>query len=193
MAYYPIFLQVKGRPCLIIGGGQVGFKKAAALLACQARVTVVGPKGSAGLKRLVRQGKVRWKKRDFRPADLVGIELAVAATDDPTLQRLAAREAGRRGVWINVVDQPELCSFILPSVVRRGKLVLAISTGGASPALAKWIRGDLQGRYGSEFGRLVQAMGRVRGKIKRRVPGVAQRKRLFEKALKAYFQVIQNG
>ena len=156
-------------------------------------MTVVSPEATAGLKRWVRQGKVRWKRRPFRPSDLKGIQTVVSATDDPAVQQVAAREAKRRGVWINVVDRPEMCSFILPSVVRRGKLVLAISTGGASPALAKWIRKDLQERYGREFEWLVSRIGRGRGKIREKVASVARRKQLFEKALKAYFQILEKA
>ena len=191
MSYYPLFLELEGRPCLVIGGGGVAFRKTAALLHCGARVTVVSPDLSAGLKRLARQKKIRWEAHPFRPADLAGKELAVAATNDEEVNRAAAREARRRRIWINMVDRPELCSFILPSVVRRGKLVLAISTGGASPALAKWIRRDLEARYGPEFGKLLSQAAAARRKVHRNLPGPAARKRLFEKALKAYLQVLK--
>ncbi len=191
MAHYPLFLELQNRSCLVIGGGAVAFRKATALLSCGAKVAVVAPELSAGLKRLARRGKVRWKKQPFRPADLAGMELAVAATDDQKVNLLAAREARRRGVWINVADQPALCSFILPSVVRRGKLALAISTGGASPALAKWIRKDLEKRYGPELGRLLTRAAAARDRVHRDVRGPAARKQLFEKALKAYLQVLK--
>ena len=193
MPYYPLFLELKDRPCLVIGGGPVAFRKAAALLRCGAKVTVVSPEFSAGLKRLARGRKVRWKGRRFRPADLDGMDLAVAATDDETINRSAAREAKRRGIWINVVDRPALCSFILPSVVRRGKLALAISTGGASPALAKWIRRDLKSRYGPGFGQLLDRAGAARPGVQRKVRGTTGRKRLFEEALNAYLRVLRRG
>ena len=193
MATYPLFLELQDRSCLVIGGGQVAFRKVLALASCGARVSVVSPTLAAGLKRVVRQGKVRWKRHPFRLSDLKGIQLLIAATDDSSVNRLAAHAARRRGIWINVVDRPELCSFIVPAVVRRGKLVLAISTGGVSPALAKWIRKDLQARYGREFEWLVSRIGRVRGDIKRSVPSVAQRRRVFEKALRAYFQTLEKA
>ena len=189
--YYPLFLELKNRPCLVIGGGPVAFRKAAALLSCGAKVTVVSPELSAGLKQLARERKVCWKKVPFRPGDLAGRELVVAATDDQQVNLQAAREARRRKVWINVVDQPTLCSFILPSVVRRGRLVLAVSTGGASPALAKWIRKDLETRYGPEFGKLVSQAAAARGQVHKDLRSPADRKRLFEKALKAYLQVLK--
>ena len=169
----------------------MALRKTVALLRCGAKVTVVSPELSTGLGKLVKERKVRWKGRRLKACDLDGMELAVAATDDEAINRAAAREARRRGVWINVVDQPALCSFILPSVVRRGKLALAISTGGASPALAKWIRKDLGARYGPEFGKLLIQAARARKGVHQRVRGAAQRKRLFEKALKAYLQVLK--
>lgn len=191
MVCYPLFLRLDGRPCLVIGGGRVAFRKATALLRCGAKVSVVSPELSASLRRLARGRKVRWLKRRFRPADLAGMELAVAATDDQGVNLLAAREARRRHLWINVVDQPALCSFIVPSVVRRGKLALAISTGGASPALAKWIRRDLEARYGPEFGRLLAQAARARKGVRQKIRGAAKRKQRFEKALKAYWKVLK--
>lgn len=188
---YPVFLSLQRRSCLVIGGGSVALRKAKDLLVCGARVRVVSPWLSAGFRPLVRAKKVAWSRRTFRPADLKGAWLVVAATDDDRVNAQAAREAGRRKTWVNVVDQPALCSFIVPSVVRRGKLRLAISTGGASPALAKWIRKDLERRYGPELKRLVSAMERVRGSVLRKVPSTSVRKRLFEKALQAYVCVLQ--
>ena len=192
MPFYPLFLELQDRPCLVIGGGRVAFRKAAALLSCGARVTVVGPALSSGLKRLAAGRKVRWKARRFEARDLNGMGLVIAATDDQRVNEWAAREARRRHLWINVVDQPALCSFILPSVVRRGKLVLAISTGGASPALAKWIRRDLEKRYAG-FGRLLDRMAAVRRPVQKEIRGAAARKQLFEKALKAYLREIASA
>ena len=193
MRYYPAFLNLAGRECLVIGGGQVALRKAAALLSCGAKVRVVSPELGEGLRRLLRLKRVVWIRRRFRPSDLRGARLAVCATDDDQVSRLAAAEAARRGIWMNVVDQPALCSFIVPSVVHRGRLALAISTGGASPALAKWIRKDLQARYGPEFGRLVARMAGARGRVLRAVPSSARRKRLFERALSAYLRVLQGA
>ena len=190
MAYYPIFLELERCPCLVVGGGEVAYRKAAALVSCGATVSVVSPRLGHGLRRLAKQGKVRWRRHTFALGDLNGVQLAVAATDDQPVNEQVSRLARRRGIFVNVVDQPKLCSFIVPSVVRRGKLVLAISTGGASPALAKWIRRDVEKRYGSEFGRLVKGMATVRGRVLKKVPGVARRKRFFEQALQAYFRVI---
>ncbi len=190
MAYFPFFVELKGIPVLVIGGGEVAGAKAKSLCSCGAKVSVVSPRLCDRLKRMAQRGQVRWLKRRFRASDLNGLKLVVAATDDQPVNELASRLARRRGIWINVVDQPRICSFIFPSVVRRGRLVLAISTGGISPALSKWIRKDLENRYGPEFERLLEGMRKVRGQVIRRVSGVARRKRLFEKALEAYFKVV---
>lgn len=192
MAYFPFFVELKGTPVLVIGGGEVAGAKAKALASCGAKVSVVSPRLCDRLKRMHRQGKIRWLRRRFRAGDLSGAQWVVAATDDQPVNESASRLARRRGIWINVVDQPRICSFIFPSVVRRGRLVLAISTGGVSPALSKWIRIDLENRYGSEFGRLLEGMRKVRGRVIRRVSGVARRKRLFEKALAAYFRALKD-
>lgn len=167
--------------------------KVRALVRCGAQVRVVSPDLTPALRRWARQGKIRWIRRIFRAWDLSGVRLVVAATDQQSINEQASWLARRRGIWINVVDQPRLCSVIYPSVVRRGKLVLAISTGGISPALAKRIRIDLQRRYGPEFNRLLAGMGRVRRRVQERIPSVGGRKRLFEKALAAYFRVIEEG
>lgn len=191
MAYYPAFLELDHRPCLVIGGGAVACRKTKALLVCGAKVRVVSPKLTSDFRRLIRQGKVRWRKKRFQPSDLKGAQLVVAATEDQSVNKEAAHAARKRCLWINVVDQPGLCSFIVPSVVRRGRLTLAISTGGASPALSKWIRRDLERRYGPEFKRLVSRMAKMRGGVLEKIRGVRHRKALFEKALQAYFKVLK--
>ncbi len=193
MAYYPIFLELKGLSCLVIGGGEVACRKAKVLLACGAKVRVVSPALGAGLKRLSSQRKIEWVRGSFKQGDLRGVALAVAATDSEPVNTRASAWARRRGVWINVVDRPALCSFILPSVVRRGRLVFAISTGGASPALAKWLRQDLQARYGKEWKRLLEGMAKIRSKVVKRVSSVRRRKEIFEKALAAYFTVLKKA
>ena len=182
---------MRGCPCLVVGGGRIATGKVRALLACGARVQVVSPTLNPGLRRLFERKKIRWEKRFFKASDLNGVLLAVAATDQQPVNEAVSRAARRKGIWVNVVDRPELCSFIYPSVVRRGKLVVAISTGGASPALAKWIRRDLESRYGPELGRLLASAARARGPVLKRVRSPAARKRLFEKALNAYLQVLK--
>lgn len=190
MGYYPVFLELQNRPCLVIGGGQVAASKAKALISCGARVNVVSPALSSELQRLLKQRKIRWRKGSFGSGDLKNAELVVGATDDARTNQAVSRLCKKKRIWVNVVDEPRLCSFIVPSVVRRGKLVLAISTGGASPALAKWIRKDLEKQYGPEMSRLLSRAARVRGKVKEKVAGIRHRKQLYEEALKAYFKVL---
>lgn len=167
--------------------------KVRSLIACGARVRVVAPTLTKALRRLWKQRKIRWHKRLLKPQDLAGIELVVAATSDPRLHPQVVRWARRRGIWVNVVDEPALCSFIVPAVVRRGPLVLAISTGGASPALAAWIRRDLEARYGHPYAQLLKQAARLRGRVKAQVADPSRRKRLYEAALKAYFNTLRKG
>lgn len=193
LAYYPVFLELKGRPCLVIGGGAVACQKAKALLTCGAKVRVVSPRLGPGLSRLHKQKRMRWGRHTFKGRDLEGVELVVAATDDRRVNERASRLAGRQRIWINVVDQPRLCSYIVPSVVRRGRMEIAISTGGISPALSKWIRKDLEKRYGREIGTLLGRSARIRGKIREAVPSYGERRRLYERALAAYFKVMKEA
>lgn len=191
MAYYPIFLELRGRRCLVIGGGVIAYQKAKALIICGGKVTVVSPTLGAGLRRLFQERKIHWRRHRFTREDLKGAELVVAATDDQPVNKQAARWAKQKGILINVVDQPKLCSFIVPSVVRRGKLCLAISTSGVSPALSKWIRKDLERRYGSELAKLLARSAAIRGAVKDAVPSYNRRKRLYEEAIDAYFRVMK--
>ena len=190
---YPIFLNLTGYRSLVIGGGKIAARKINVLLSSGAKVTVVASAVAAEVARLARRKKILLRKRRFTPADLSGAQLVIAATDDQQVNELASRVAKRKGIWINVVDQPALCSFIFPAVVHRGKLVIAVSTGGASPALAKWIRRDLEKRYGAEFRRLLEKMAAARGRIKEKVPGIRRRKELFERALSAYMKVLETA
>lgn len=191
MAYYPIFLELRGRACLVIGGGVIATQKTKALIACGGKITVVSPTLGAGLTRLLKERRIRWRRHRLTRRDLKGMELVVAATDDQPVNKQAARWAKQKGLLINVVDQPSICSFIVPSVVRRGKLCLAISTSGVSPALSKWIRKDLERRYGSELGKLLARSSRIRGALKDAVPSYNRRKRLYEEAIDAYFRVMK--
>lgn len=193
MAHYPIFLELTGRRCLVVGAGAVGFRKARALAAAGAEVHVVAPRLDRRFGRLDRQAGIRCSRRRFRRSDLRGKELVIAATGDRNLNARIASDSKAGGIWVNAVDQPEDCSFILPAVVRRGPLVLAVSTGGASPALAKRIRRDLERRYGREYELLLRAAAAERPGIKRKMRDPARRKRLFERALNAYFDTLQGN
>lgn len=160
--YYPVFLDLSGCRVLVVGGGQVAERKVAALLKCGAAVFVVSQNLTPGLHQMKADSRICWQARDFRPEFLAGARLAIAATDDHALNTRVSVEARRRGIFVNAVDQPQDCDFIVPAVVRRGDLQIAVSTSGRSPALAKLIREQLEEQFGPEYGDFLWVMGRVR-------------------------------
>jgi precorrin-2 dehydrogenase / sirohydrochlorin ferrochelatase len=166
MGYLSIFLDVTAKPCLVVGGGATAERKAVSLLDAGAAVTVVSPDLTPGLLARARAGEVRRIARRYHTGDLDGALLVIAATDDPELHRKIAAEARAAGVPINVVDQPELCSFITPAVVTRGTLQIAVSTGGTSPALAARIRRGLERNFGDEYGLALEILRAARGALK---------------------------
>lgn len=165
----------------MVGGGAVALRKVEALLAAGATVTVVAPRLAKALKALGQNGRVAVLSRRYRRGDLRGMSLAIAATNDPTVNRQVAADAGRRGILVNVVDEPGLCSFIMPSVVRRGDLVLAISTGGRSPAMAKRLRRELESWLDSGPEQLLGLAAEVRQEL--RLQGQRPSPRQWQRAL----------
>jgi len=151
MSYYPIVLKLEGRPCLVVGGGVVAERKAVSLLEAGARVRVVAPRFTPRLEALGREGVVELVPREYQGQDLQGVALVISAASRREVNAQVAQEAGERGLLVNVVDSPQECSFIVPSVVRRGGLILAISTSGLSPALARHLREKLEEEFGEEF------------------------------------------
>src|SRR5882672_7196340 len=160
--YFPAFLDLRGRACLVVGGGLVAERKTRTLVECGARVTVVSPLVTRGLAALIAAGRVVHRARRFLRSDLRGCALAIAATGDSIVDAAVASTARRRRVLVNVVDRPERCDFILPSVLRRGALQIAVSTGGRSPALAREIRRRLESLFDSDYGDLVAWVGAER-------------------------------
>jgi precorrin-2 dehydrogenase len=152
MKTYPIFALIEDQPCLVVGGGAVGERKVLDLRQAGAKVTVVSRELTPALAKLAQTGKIRYLQQDFTPEHLEGMVLVMAATDDPQVNAGVSAAARKRGIWVNVADAPEFCTFIVPAQVRRGDLTLAISTGGASPALARKIREELEQRFGPEYG-----------------------------------------
>ena len=144
-AYYPAFIDVKNRDCVVIGGGNIGEEKVEKLLDCHANVVVISPEVNAGVQALADEGKVVWHRREYATGDLQEAFIAIAATDDNAVNRAIAKEAEERNVLLNVVDVTHLCTFIAPSVAIRGEVTVAASTGGASPALARKFRELLDG------------------------------------------------
>ena len=166
--YYPVFLELEGKPCTVIGGGEVAERKIQNLLECHARVTVVSPEATPSIREWASRGELQWRDRQYQPGDLKEAILAIAATDQEAVNQGVADEAAREGVILNVVDKPALCSFIAPAVVRRGEVMVAISTGGASPALARKLRESLEGSDALEYANLAGILSSARKELKRR-------------------------
>jgi len=165
MGYIPIFLDVTGRQCVVVGGGEVAARKVEALLEAGARVTVVSPTLSPPMKAIVANRLVTHLARNYERGDIRGCVLVYAATDDPKVHRELAAEARALGIPVNVVDVPELCSFIAPAVVKRGALQIAISTGGASPAFAARLRRNLEDQFGDEYARTLEVLRSARRRL----------------------------
>ena len=178
---FPIFLKLAGRRCLVVGAGPVGEAKIESLLLASADVRVVAPHATQVVRAWARAGRVRWDVRDFRPSDLDGVFLVVAATSSAELHERIFQGAGRRGVLCNVVDDPARCDFYYPSVVRRGPLQIAISTCGRSPALAQRLKKQLEQQFGPEYEAWVGQLGQARQKLLARAIDPERRRRLLHR------------
>jgi precorrin-2 dehydrogenase/sirohydrochlorin ferrochelatase len=159
---YPIFLNVEGKPCLVVGGGEVAGRKVALLMDSGALVTVVSPETTGEIRTLVDEGKVKHIKENFQEEYLEGFSLVIGSTDDPRVNNRVSEGARKRGVWVNIVDSPAESDFFVPSLVRRGDLTIAISTGGSSPAAAKKVRKELEAQLGQEYALLLDFLGKLR-------------------------------
>ena len=178
--FYMAAIKLKGRRCLVIGGGDVGLEKVEGLLLCDADVTVIAPAVVSELARYAAEGSITWDQREFHDGDLDGAFLAIAATGDTDVNVAVYESAERRAMLVNVVDVPPLCNFILPAIIRTGPLAIAISTAGASPALAKRIRDEIADEYGEPYARLAILLNEVRGWAKGTLPTYQDRKVFFE-------------
>jgi precorrin-2 dehydrogenase/sirohydrochlorin ferrochelatase len=178
--FYIACLKLTNRRCLVVGGGGIGLEKAEGLLACDASVTVVAPEICEPLHGLVEEGSVTWERRPYRADDLEGAFMVIAATNDSEVNIGVYDDAERRAMLVNVVDVPPLCNFILPAVVRTGPLAIAISTAGASPALAKRMKSQIAEEYGEPYARLAVLLNEVRGWAKGTLPTYQDRKVFFE-------------
>ena len=178
--FYIACLRLKGRRCLVVGGGEIGLEKVEGLLACGGDVVLVAPTAVPALERLAREGSIEWLRRDYERADLEGTFMVIAATDDTDVNIRIYEDAERRAMLVNVVDVPPLCNFILPAIVRTGPLAIAISTAGASPALAKRMKREISDLFGEEYARLAVMLNDVRGWAKGTLPTYQDRKDFFE-------------
>jgi precorrin-2 dehydrogenase / sirohydrochlorin ferrochelatase len=178
--FYIACLRLKGRRCLVVGGGDVGLEKVEGLLACDATVTLVAPAAHQSLAELAREGSIEWEQREFRDGDLDGCLIAIAATDHTDVNIAVFEGAERRAMLVNVVDVPPLCNFILPAIVRTGPLAVAISTAGASPALAKRMKREIGELFGEPYAQLAVMLNDARGWAKATLPTYQDRKVFFE-------------
>ena len=165
MAYHPIFLNIDGKPCVVIGGGVVAERKIFSLLDGGAKVTVITPEVTPGIDELFRTGRITLHRRLYEDGDLKGHLIAYSATNRRGVNRAVQGEARREGVLLNVVDDPGLCDFITPALVQRGALLLAVSTSGKSPAMARRIREQLESLFGEEYALFLELIGAIRMKL----------------------------
>jgi siroheme synthase-like protein len=180
MRYLPIAVDLEGRACVVVGGGEVAARKVETLLRVGAQVTVIAPHVGQEIEIWEgREVRLRVERRPYRPGDLEGAVLAFAATDSSAVHAEIVVEAAARGVWLNAADDPEHCSFLMPAVIERGPIAIAVGTGGASPALARRVRDEIAGRIGVEYGEAASYLGELR----RRFRAGAARQRAFTRLL----------
>jgi precorrin-2 dehydrogenase len=179
MAYYPVFLNVTHKNTLVVGGGLVAQRKVETLLASGARVSIVSRDLTPALRGLADQGRIEYKGTVFREDFLDGIFIVISATDDSELNHKISVVAQERGLLVNAIDQPEDCNFIVPAIIRRGDLQIAVSTSGKSPALARKIRKELEHHFGEEYEKMLLLMGNVREWILSRGLPQEKNRRMF--------------
>lgn len=167
MKYYPVFWDITGKKCVVVGGGDVAARKVSRLLDCGAKVCVVSPKLVPELIRLKNDRSIEHINDDYAREHLCGAALVIGATDDENTNAAISQDAKAGGIPVNIVDDPQKCDFILPSLVERGDLTIACGTGGASPALARHLREELETIYGEEYASLINILGKLRGRMEK--------------------------
>jgi len=185
MNYYPIYLDITNRRCVVAGGGDVAERKVERLLECGARVIVIGKTLTPALKALKKAGRIDHIEDDYDAACLHETFLVIGATDQDEVNARISADARERGIMVNIVDDPDRCDFILPSLFQRGDLSVAISTGGKSPALAKKLREDMEEYYGQEYLILLKILGVLREKVKAKGRSSDENRKLFESLVRS--------
>jgi precorrin-2 dehydrogenase/sirohydrochlorin ferrochelatase len=183
--FYPMMVDLTGKRCLVVGGGAVAERKVALLVECGAGVEVVSPRATARLTALAASGRIRLRRRPVRASDLPGAFLVVVATDDPQVNREVAERVKSAGRLVNVADDPAACSFLVPSVIRRGDLTIAISTGGGSPALAKKLRQRLEQIIGPEYEAFLAALRLLRERAREAIADPEERQAIYRRAVES--------
>lgn len=165
MKYYPVFWDIRGKSCVVVGGGEVAARKAKRLLDCGAKVSVISPQLTPELAELKKQKIICHIAAEYSGDLIFGAALVVGATDDEKTNAIISLDARNKGIPVNIVDDPQKCDFILPSIVEKGDLTIAIGTGGKSPALARHLREELESKYGAEYKIFLNILGNLRAKM----------------------------
>ena len=181
--YYPVMLDIKEKNCLVIGGGQVALRKITSLLSYSAKVHVISDELCEELKNYYQEGKINWIQKKFEPGDIKNAVLVFAATDSKEVKQNIAKEARANDILVNIADSPELCDFIVPSIVEQGDLTITISTNGKSPALAKKIKEDLEKEFGPYYAKFINILGNLREKASKEIPDIALREKLYKELI----------
>jgi precorrin-2 dehydrogenase/sirohydrochlorin ferrochelatase len=194
MRYYPVCLDIQNRNCLVVGGGAVGSRKVMTLLNCGARVTVVSPEISEKLLELADNGSIILENRPYQASDIDNMFLVIGATNNEALNQQIHKDAEHLNKLCNIADRPEACNFILPSIVNRGDLMIAISTSGKSPAFAKKLRKDLEKEFGNEYAEFLTLMGEIRKTLLAEKHEPEAHKPLFEQLInKGLVEMIKDN
>lgn len=191
MTFYPVFLDLAGRRVVLVGGGAVAWQKIPALLEAGARIDLVSPEVVPEIEALNKEGRLKWHARPYQKTDIKEARLVIAATDNPDVQKTVACDCRSQGIWVNVVDVPPLCDFIAPAIVRKGPVQVAVSTGGAAPALAKYLRMKLENALDPAYADFAVMVGRYRADILKLPKD--RRRALWDKLVNdAFFQNIRD-
>jgi precorrin-2 dehydrogenase / sirohydrochlorin ferrochelatase len=192
MGYYPVFLEMKDRRCVVIGGGTVAERRVEGLVAAGANVTVISPAITDRLRKMLTQEAIRHVAREYRTGDRAGYDLVFVATDNSEINAAVAAEAPSLRIWVNSADDPDHCDFILPALIRRGDLAVAVSTGGVSPAATRAIREELDEYFIADYAIFVQIAGEVRRELREK--SVAPSAEAWNRALRGDFRrLIREG
>ncbi len=194
MKYYPVCLDVSNRDCLVVGGGAVAARKVKTLVECDARVTVISPRFTEQLEKMKRPPAVDLIERPYAASDICGRFLVIGATDDESLNRQISADAERENILCNIADVPDACNFILPSIVDRGDLIVAVSTSGKSPAFARRLRKSLENQFGEEYRDFLRLMGAIRQKLLATAHAPEAHKPLFETLIdRGLLELVRDG
>jgi len=181
MRYYPVFLDIAGKPVVVIGGGNIAYQKVVGLLKASAEVTVVSPEMNQEMASLAAGGHFRHVQRDYEPGDLEGYVLAFVATDDRAVNATVAAEGKERRVWVNAVDDPPYCDFIMPGIAQQGNLIVAVSTSGTSPAMARKMREEIEAFLTEDWALMLELAAEVRAELREK--GMLVDSEVWNKAL----------